>query len=210
MGLGQVNPVILPMAPGTQLSIHKGKPVDFPYAAKIRELLYVALRTRPDIAFVVQHLSQFTKNPGPEHVAAVKHLFHFLKGTPDVGITYFREGGFGFKVFTDANWAQNIVDWKSISRHVFTLAGGAISWVLKKQVSVALSSCEARYVSLSLATQHCVWLYQLALDMGIPLLAPIPVWSNSASTLALAQDDQFHGRSKHIDIRHHFVRECVE
>lgn len=210
MGLSDANPVVLPMVPGTQLRAYEGPKVDFPYAAKIGELLYAALGTRPDIAFAVQHLSQFTKNPGPEHVAAVKHLYRFVKGTPDKGITFLRSAGLEIRAYLDADWAQSLVDQKSISGHVFTQAGGAISWGSKKQVSVALSSLEAEYVALSLATRHCVWLKQLSLDIGTPISSPIPVYTDSASALALAKDDQFHGRSKHIDIRHHYVRECVE
>lgn len=210
MGLANANPVVLPMTPGTQLRSYSGEKISFPYAEKIGELLYAALGTRPDIAFAVQHLSQFTKNPGPEHVAAVKHLYRFILGTPDDGITYRRDKGFEIRAYTDADWAQNVVDRKSISGHVFTVAGGAISWGSKKQSSVALSSLEAEYVSLSLATRHCVWLRQLVSDIHLPLHHPIAVWSDSASALALARDDQFHGRSKHIDVRHHFVRECVE
>src|ERR1700726_2392870 len=117
---------LVPMAANTQYKRHVGPPVEFPYATRIGELLYAALGMRPDIAYAVQHLSQFTSNPGPEHVAGVKMVYRYLKGTSDLGICYSSQEG--LHCYTDAGWGQNILDGKSISGHVFTMAGGVVSW----------------------------------------------------------------------------------
>lgn len=135
-GLADANTVVLPMAAGTQFKRYEGPRIDFPYATRIGELLYAALGAHPEIAFAVQHLSQFTKNPGPEHIAAIKHLYRYLKGAADEGITYSRDGSDQPEIFVDADWAQDILDCRSISGHVFMLSGGAISWSSKKQATV--------------------------------------------------------------------------
>lgn len=174
------------MAAGTQFKQYEGPRIDFPYATRIGELLYAALGAHPEIAFAVQHLSQFTKNPGPEHLAAIKHLYRYLKGAADEGITYSRDGSDQPEIFVDADWAQDILDRHSISGHVFMLSGGAISWTSKKQVTVALSTLEAEYVALSLAVRHSAWLSQLFKDLDLPLHHPLQLWSDSASAIALA------------------------
>jgi hypothetical protein len=87
-GLSNANPSKLPMAAGTQLQRYSGDHLDIPYTMRIGELLYAALGTRLDIAFAVQHLSQFSANPGPEHVASVKRIYQYLKGTISFRITY--------------------------------------------------------------------------------------------------------------------------
>src|ERR1700724_2322529 len=92
-GLSEANSVELPMVAGTQFSRYEGPRIDFPYATHIGGLLYASLSTRPDITYAVQHLSQFTSNPGPEHVAGVKKVYRYLKGTASTGICYSgREG----------------------------------------------------------------------------------------------------------------------
>ncbi|QRW03569.1 Retrovirus-related Pol polyprotein from transposon TNT 1-94 [Ceratobasidium sp. AG-Ba] len=151
-GLSDANPTTLPLPAGTQLERYTGSPVDFPYARHIGGILYATLATWPDAAYANQHLSQFSSNPGPKHIAGLKSLFRYLWGTLDYGLTYNGLETSAQPVgYSDADWAQNILDWKSISGVVFTLAGAAICWISKKQPTVALSSMEGEYMALSLA-----------------------------------------------------------
>ena len=198
------------MRAGLQLQRYEGARVDYPYATRIGELLYAALGSYPEIAYAVQHLSQFTSNPGPEHIAGVKQVYRYLKGAADHGITYSGSGNKEVVAFSDADWGQNILDRKSISGHVFILAGGAISWTSKKQATVALSTLEGEYVALSLAIRHGLWLRQFLTDIGLPPNTPTTINTDSLSAIALTKDAQFHSRSKHIDIRHHFIRDVLE
>lgn len=210
-GLSQANENKIPLPAGTQYERYTGPRIDYPYATRIGELLYAALGTYPEIAFAVQHLSQFTSNPGPEHIAGVKHVYRYLKGVGQKGITYDGKGAVPeFQCFTDADWGQNILDRKSISGHVFLLAGGATSWTSKKQATVALSTLEGEYVALSLAIRHSLWLRQFFTDLSITTNKPFTIHTDSVSAIALSKDAQFHARSKHIDIHHHFIRDVVD
>lgn len=109
--------------------------------------MYAAIATRPDIAYAVQTLSQFTTNPCLLHYSSVKKVLRYLKFTADYALEY---GGHDwtieFVAFSDADWGSNPVDRKSISGYCFLLGGGAISWSSKKQGVTALSSTEAEYI----------------------------------------------------------------
>jgi hypothetical protein len=210
-GMADAKPNNLPMAPGTQLERYTGPSIDFPYARLIGSALYATLGTRLDAAFAVQHLSQFSTNPGPAHISAMKSLFRYFKGTSDLGITYHGKGADSQPVgFSDADWAQSILDRKSISGFAFMLCGGAISWSSKKQPTVAVSSMEGEYMALSLAVRHSLWLRLLFSELGFPFTRALAIHTDNLAAIALAHDPQFHGRSKHIDVRHHFIREHLE
>lgn len=110
-GLADTNPVTLPMSANTQMKRYEGSRIDYPYATRIGELLYAALGAHPDIAYAVQHLSQFTSNPGPEHIAGVKRVYRYLKGTIGSGITYSGNSTQHKPIgYSDADWGQNILD----------------------------------------------------------------------------------------------------
>ena len=110
----------------------------------------------------------------------------------------------------DADWAGDHNDRKSTSGYVFQLSGAAVSWRSKKQSCVALSTAEAEYVALSSATQEAIWMKQLVSSiLQERSEKPIVVYEDNKSAICMTKHQQFHGRSKHIDIRHHFVREKV-
>ncbi|QRV89278.1 Retrovirus-related Pol polyprotein from transposon TNT 1-94 [Ceratobasidium sp. AG-Ba] len=209
-GLADAKPNSLPLPAGTQLDRYNGPPLNHTYQQDIGSLLYAALATRPDTAWSVQHLSQFSSNPGPRHKAGVKSLYRYLKGTSAYGITYHGKLDDNQPVgYSNADWAQNILDRKSISGLVFMFCGGAISWVSKKQPTIALSSMEGEYMALSLAIRHALWLRSLFWELGFPMQHPMSIRTDNTAAIALAKDPQYHGRSKHIDIRHHFIREQI-
>ncbi|QRV78044.1 Retrovirus-related Pol polyprotein from transposon TNT 1-94 [Ceratobasidium sp. AG-Ba] len=209
-GLADANPTTIPLPAGTQLERYTGPPVDFPYARHIGGILYATLATRPDAAYANQHLSQFNSNPGPKHIAGLKSLFRYLRGTLDYGLTYTGLETSAQPVgYSDADWAQNILDRKSISGVIFTLAGAAICWISKKQPTVALSSMEGEYMALSLAVRHGLWIKMFFEELGFPLESTLSIYTDNTAAIALAHDPQFHARSKHIDTRHHFLREHV-
>jgi hypothetical protein len=210
-GLGEANPNVIPMPAGTQHKRYTGPRIDYPYATRIGELLCAALGTFREIAYPVQHLSQFTSNPGPEHIAGIKQIYQYLHSVKDIGITYKGKGAVpDVLCYSDADWGQNILDRRSISGHAFVLAGGAVSWTSKKQPTVALSTLEGEYVALSLTIRHALWIQQFLTDLSLSPLQPIIIRSDSLSAIALTKDAQFHARSKHIDICHHFIGELLE
>ena len=115
--------------------------------------------------------------------------------------------------YCDADWAGDHNDRKSTSGYVFQLSGAAVSWRSKKQSCVALSTAEAEYVALSSATQEAIWMKKLVSAVGLSSWKrsgkPIVIYEDNQSAICMTKHQQFHGRSKHIDIRHHFVREKV-
>lgn len=209
-GMENSNPVATPLDPEIKLSplFEDKTPIDAPYAAAIGSLMYAAIGTRPDIAFAVQHLSQFTKRPSNTHWTAVKHIFRYLKGTSTLGLTYGSEG-LDLIGYSDADWGQSLVNRRSTSGYAYTLAGGIISWSAKKQPTVALSTMEAEYMALAHAAKEAIWLRRLLAELGVSSADSTTLYTDNQAAITYAHEYQFHARSKHIDIRHHFIRERI-
>jgi len=179
------------------------------YQSAVGSLMYAMLGSRPDIAYAVSQVSQYSVNPDPTHWTAVKRIFRYLAGTPNRGLCYGILGsGTGY---TDADWGSG-EDRKSIGGYTFVLNGAAISWNSKKQSTVALSSTEAEYMALTQAVKESIWLQGLLEDLGarrhLEEMRNINVDNQGA--MALARNAEFHARTKHIDIQYHFVREHIE
>ncbi|KAJ3475377.1 hypothetical protein NLI96_g11880 [Meripilus lineatus] len=213
-GMEKSNPVSTPLDPNVKLlptppDLDPATMADIPYQTAIGSLMYAAVATRPDISFAVQALSQFNANPSPLHWTAVKHVLRYLKGTQQLGITYGRIQDIAEEGWTDADWAQCLLDRRSTSGYVFIMAGGAVSWSSKKQQTVALSTMEAEYLALAHATKEAIWLRSLRENLGFEGDGSTQINCNNMSAIAFAHDHQFHARSKHIDIRHHFIREHI-
>src|SRR6202522_1567400 len=117
-----------------------------PYREAIGGLNWVAIGTRPDIAFVVGQLAQFMESPGKVHWEAVKRVLRYLKGTKDLRLTYGKRGTRGMEAFVDADGATQ-EDRRAISGFVITIDGGAVSWMSKKQELVPLSTMKGEYVA---------------------------------------------------------------
>ena len=140
----------------------------------------------------------------------MKRILRYLKGTSNLGLLY-REGTPAeIAGYSDADWAGDIGDRKSTSGYVFLIGGAAISWKSSKQSCVSLSTAEAEYVALSAAAQEAVWLQQLASDLLNKSIQETTILEDNQSTICLAKKQQVHGRTKHIDIKYHFIRDLVE
>ena len=179
------------------------------YQSAVGSLLYLSTSTRPDIAFAVSNVAKFSANPTTRHWTGVKRILRYLKGTSDLGLHYTSSDVDDLIGYSDSDWAGNLDDRRSVSGYMFMLCGAPISWMSKKQTSVALSTAEAEYIALSTATQEAVWLRQLTSELRFEQTKPTVIYEDNQSAISLAQNPQFHGRMKHIDIRHHFVREKV-
>jgi Reverse transcriptase (RNA-dependent DNA polymerase) len=181
------------------------------YQSAVGAIMYAMLGTRPDIAFAIMALSQFCSNPGLPHWTAVNHLLHYLAGTVDYQLTYAsdRQQPLSLFGFCDSDWASNQDDRRSVTGYVFMLGGGAVSWQAKKQTTVALSSVEAEYMAASQATKEALWWRMLLRELGTSATSATSLLSDSQGSIALSKNPEHHARSKHIAIRHHFVREQV-
>lgn len=215
----KINPIPIPLDPNVTLRKRDDeitppeKHLVKEYQTKLGSIMYASIGTMPQLAYAVQTLSQFSSNPGAEHMSALKRVFKYLAHARDheVGIVYggTRQWPVDIIGYTDADWASNPNDRKSISGYVFLLGGGAISWSSKKQTTVALSSTEAEYMAATHAARHAIWLQRLFQDIGIQLPDSMALFIDNQSTISISNDVMFHQRTKHIDIQYHFIRNLV-
>ena len=182
------------------------------YQAVVGSLLYLSTKTRPDIAFAVSIAARFCASPTKEHWTAVKRILRYLNGTQQFGLLYKANTSSESEIagFSDSDWAGDVGDRKSTSGYVFLLGGAAVSWKSTKQTTVALSTAEAEYIALSSASQEAIWLQQLISDLSKKALRKMIIYEDNQSTICLAKNQAVHGRTKHIDIKYHFIRDLVE
>jgi hypothetical protein len=215
-GFDDLKPLSMPMETNTRLSSAQSpstteefaKMRNIPYHEAVGSLMYASLGTRPDITYAVQTVSRFSIKPGPAHWEAVKRIFRYLKGTKDLWLSY---GGKEKELIgyadADGNMAE---DRHAISGYVFLLHGGAVSWTTKRQEIISLSTTESEYVAATYAAKEALWLRSLLSQLFDVVLEPTTLFSDNQSAIALTKDHQYHARTKHIDIRFHFIRWIVE
>jgi ribonuclease HI len=179
-----------------------------PYREAVGSLMYAAIATRPDIAYAVSALSQFLDNPGNAHWQAVKHVLHYLIGTKSHELTYGGERH-DLEGYTDADGAMQ-EHRHAVSGYAFIMDGGAVSWSSKKQELVTLSTAEAEYVAATHAAKEAIWLCQLLSDIHPSAPTCIPLHCDNQAAIKLATDDNYHARTKHIDVRYRFIRQTVK
>ena len=209
--LQDCKPVSTPMDVNVKLMKDDGysKPVDpVAYQSMVGSLIYAAIATRPDIAQAVGTLAKFNSSPNEAHLTAVKRVFRYLKGTVKLHLQY-EASDKSMEGYSDADWAADSEDRRSTSGNVFVMSNGAISWASQKQPTVALSTAEAEYIALCLATQESVWLRQLNKDLQIDCSSPTIIHEDNQGTIAMSKNPVLHKRTKHIDIKFHFVREKI-
>ncbi|CDO77611.1 hypothetical protein BN946_scf184946.g3 [Trametes cinnabarina] len=212
------NPVDTPLDANVRLRCHD-RPEDLDartlYQAMVGSLMYAALGTHPDIAHAVQQLSQYASNPGPAHITAAKRVLRYLKGTRTLGIIYCANATTDSDHpleplgYSDADWANDLDDRKSIAGQVFLLGGAPITWSSRKQRTVAKSSMEAEYMAMSAAASEIAWLRALLTELGFPPSGPTPLYVDNQSAIASANVQTSHACTKHIDIHYHFIRERI-
>ncbi|KAJ9551399.1 hypothetical protein OSB04_015444 [Centaurea solstitialis] len=199
-----------PMASGTLIGADpKGKPVDQKtYRAIIGSLLYLTA-SRPDIMFATCFCARFQANPKESHMMAVKRILRYLKGTPNRGLWYPKESGFELVAFSDADHGGCQLDRKSTSGHVQFLGDKLVSWGSKKQHCVSTSTAEAKYVAAASCCSQVLWMRTQLRDYGYNF-NHIPIYCDSKSAIAITCNPVQHTRTKHIDIRYHFIKDHVE
>ena len=177
------------------------------YQSIVGSLLYAAVATRPDISQAVGVISKFSSRPTEAHLTAAKRILRYLKGTDNLAVKYQKSDNGTLIGYADADWAGDSEDRHSTSGNLFLMAEGPISWLSKKQTTVALSTSEAEYVSVSAATQEVVWLRRLLTDIQAIPEGPTVIMEDNQGAIGIPIQ---HARTKHIDIRYHYVREALQ
>lgn len=215
-GLEDLKPVSCPMEPHVKLHSNQSPSTGAEYAAMrhipyreaVGSLMYASLGTRPDISYAVTTVSRFSQNPGQPHWDAVRRIYRYLVGTKDLRLTY---GGVEGTLtgFADADGSM-AEDRRAVSGYAFLIDGGAVSWSSKRQEIVSLSTTESEYVAATHAAKEALWLRSLIGDLFDPITEPTTLFSDNQSAIALTKDHQYHARTKHIDVRFHFIRWVIE
>ncbi len=179
------------------------------YQSALGCLMYIMLSTRPDLAYAISVLSQFSKDPSMFHWKAMMQVFRYLNATKEIGLTYNKKEKQVFS-YCDADFASNLIDRRSFSGYFVSVSGAAITWSCRKQNTVARSTAEAEYISVSNACAEVIWTQQLLKELGISLSLPTKIFCDNKPAIAISKNPELHQKTKHIDISHHFIREKIE
>jgi hypothetical protein len=219
--MADCKPVGTPMLPGLKLckeqcpqtSDEKEEMKNVPYINAVGSLLYLAILTRPDIAFAASVLARFNSNPGRTHWKAVGHLFRYLKGTVDLKLAYGPDPSIGndqFISYCDADHGGNKDNGKSTSGYMIKLGSGVVCWSSKLQPIVTLSTTEAEYVAGVAAGKEICWVQNLLGELGYTAPAPSKLYTDNQSALSVAKNPEHHGRMKHLDLCFYWLRDKVQ
>ncbi|KAD6120359.1 hypothetical protein E3N88_11630 [Mikania micrantha] len=189
----ECNPTKYPMEPGLKLSkLEGGNQFDATEYRKIVGCLRYLTHTRPDLSYAVGYVSRYMQAPRTPHQQAVKQILRYVKGSIDLGIFYQFNGNNKLIGFSGSSYSVDMDDGKGTTGLVFFFNDAPVAWNSQKQPTVALSSCEAEFMATTSAACQAIWMKGLL------------------AAIALMKNLVFHGRSKHINTRYHFIRECVE
>ncbi|GJW62528.1 hypothetical protein Tco_0111863 [Tanacetum coccineum] len=186
-----------------------GEPIDdTKYRGMIGSLLYLTA-SRPNIMFSVCLCTRFQEALKTSHLEAVQRIFRYIKGTSHLGLWYPKGTGIETIIYADSDHAGDYIDRKSTSS-VCTFMGCCLtSWFSKKQTALAISTTKVEYVSAGKACQQALWMKQALVDYDIKL-DDIPVLCDNKGAIDICRNPVLHSRTKHIEIRHHFLRDNVQ
>ena len=178
------------------------------YRSMIGSLMYLTA-SRPDILFAVCQCARYQANPKVSHQAVVKRIFRYLKGRPKLGLWYPKNKGFDLYAYADSNYGGDDIDRKSTSAGCQYLGDRLISWQCKKQQTVSTSTAEAEYVAASACCSQVIWMQHQLLDYGLSFL-DTPIFCDNDAAIQIVKNPVQHSKTKHIDIKIHFIRDCYE
>jgi histone deacetylase 1/2 len=206
------NPIGSPMVSSCRLSKFSTDSMADPslYRSVVGALQYATL-TRPDIAFSVNKVFQFMAHPLDTHWKAVKRILRYLKGTLSHGLLINPSTTgppFSLCAYSDADWATDQDDRRSVSGSCIYFGPNLVSWASKKQPLVARSSTEAEYRSMANTTAELLWIQSLLHELQVPFYTPTLLCDN-LSAVSLSHNPVLHSKTKHLELDIHFVREKV-
>jgi len=214
-GMAECNPIETPLEVGLQLVKTDESGDALPYREAVGSLMYLMVRTRPDLVFAIGKLSRFVSCYGKEHWAAIKRILRYVKGSMDKGLVFDKNSSCVLQGFSDADWAGDHETRRSTTGFTFIFGGAAVSWGSKLQKTVALSKMESEYMALCEASKEAVWLNKLLQRVASQGLrtaisgGPINIKVENSGCIDFSKNLVEHKRTKHIDIRYYFVRDVI-
>ena len=209
-GMEESNSVLNPIIPG--FKIHKdddGVRVDESlYKQLVGSLMYLTA-TRPDVMYAVSLISRYMSKPTELHLTAAKRILRYLQGTTAYGIFYQKKGNSELIGFTDSDYAGCVEDRKSTTGYAFILSDAAVAWSSRKQAIVTLSTTEAEFVAAATSTCQLIWMKRILKRIGYAGSSSPVIFCDNSSAIKLSKNPVMHGKSKHIDVRFHFLRDLV-
>ena len=178
-----------------------------PYSSAVGSLIYAMVCSHPDLSYAVSAVSRYMANPGKEHWKAVQWIFRYLRSSTDACLQFGRTRS-GVVVYVDSDFAEDLDKRRSLTGYVFTIDGCAISWKVTLQTTVVLSTIEAEYMAITEACKEAIWFKGLFNELSEDLRMTT-VFCDSQSAIFLINDQMFHERTKHIDVRYHFVCDII-
>ncbi|KAJ9545726.1 hypothetical protein OSB04_025433 [Centaurea solstitialis] len=209
-GMNDAKPASTPMETHKHLTADvEGEEVDVHhYRSMIGSLMYLTA-SRPDIMFVVCVCARYQVRPKESHLHAVKRIFKYLKGQPRLGLWYPNDSSFDLVAYTDSDYGGANLDRNSTSGGCQFLGGRLVSWQCKKQTTVSQSTTEAEYIGASQCCSQVLWIQNQMQDYGLSFLQT-PIYIDNNSAISIVNNSVKHSKTKHIEIKYHFIRDCNE
>lgn len=203
-------PVATPVESGLKLiKAEQEDDIQGQYQQLVGSLMYLMLGTRPDLCFAISYFSRYQDKATKTHWTQLKRVLPYLKGISSYHLVYTRKDGAHPLVgYVDADWANDPDERKSTSGYIFEVYGNPVCWASKKQGVVALSTTEAEYIAAAQAVCEAMWLKKLFKDIGYVIKSTIPIYEDNQGCIFLCKHPE-PKRTKHIDVKYHYVREKV-
>jgi Reverse transcriptase (RNA-dependent DNA polymerase) len=179
------------------------------YQKLVGKLIYLS-HTRPDIVYAVSMVSQFMHSPSEIHMEAVFRILRYLKGSPGRGIRFKKNEHLKITGYTDADWAGNVTDRKSMAGYFTFVGGNPVTWRSKKQNVVALSSAEAEFRGMSKGLCELLWLRKLMTELGYGPQEEMELFCDNKAAIDISHNPVQHDRTKHVEVDRHFIKNNLE
>lgn len=209
-GMTDCKPIKTPIEPNLHLERGSSEPTDKPYRELIGSLMFLTLGTRPDLSFATSYLSRYQEGATEEHFNYLKRVLRYLRGTSELKLVYkSNENSQPISSYVDSDYAGSIEDRKSTTGFIVMVYNCPIMWASKKQPIVSLSSTEAEFVAANYAACEVIWLRKIFKDLSIEIPEPTVLYEDNQGAIAMSKNSETR-RTKHMDVRYNFLRECVQ
>ncbi|XP_019177709.1 PREDICTED: uncharacterized protein LOC109172914 [Ipomoea nil] len=208
-GMVDCKPLATPAAV-TQPVTPSDQPFENPtqYRLIVGALQYLTI-TRPDLSYASNHLCQFMHSPSVDHWGLVKCVLRYIKVTLNYGLRLSPSSSVAIHAFSDSDWAGCQIDRTNTSGYAVYLGSNLISWLSRKQRTVACLFIEAEYKALPDVSAEVTWVVSLLRELGLHSGQPSTLWCDNLGEIYLCANPVFHARTKHVEIDYHFVRDKV-